>query len=413
MKKKILIIGNNAAGYALAKKMSTQHEVFITPSSDTLKKFATCLDIREDDLTNLLEFVMENGIDLTIPVSNVAINADIANIFEKNNQTIFSPTYNAAKIVNDKAYAKKIFYKLRIPTPKFGIFDKQNMVLDYIKNLKKPFVIKTNDYNSATVFTSYSVAKNIVESYYIEKNKRLIIEDYIYGTAFAFYTLTDGYKALPIGTSIIYKHKLEGDGGQLTAGMGSCVPNYKLTQDQEYFLMDNVIYPLLEYAQSEGSPYIGILGINGIVTDEGQIYILGTQSFMQDCDVAAILDNIDESLYELMLSCVLGTFSDETEFIRLFDKAFTSVAVYCKNKNNKENIINGIDNLEEETMVTFYPNIKQNKYLEYEASYGNTLILTSSAPTLSSATSKVYNEIKEIQFEGICFRKDICKLQNM
>ena len=134
---------------------------------------------------------------------------------------------------------------------------------------------------------------------------------------------------------------------------------------------------------------------------------------MQDCDAAAILENIDENLYELMHSCILGTFSDETDFINLLDKAFASVSIYCKDKNNNENVINGLDNLEEETIVSFSPNVKQNKYLEYEASNGNVLVVTTSALTISSAVSKVYEEIQDIKFEGISFRKDIGKAQNI
>ena len=90
MKKKILIIGNSAKEYALAKKLSLKHEVYVTPSSDMIKEFATCIDIREDKSSDLLEFVMENGIDLTIPVSTMALKSDIVELFNKNNQAIFA-----------------------------------------------------------------------------------------------------------------------------------------------------------------------------------------------------------------------------------------------------------------------------------------------------------------------------------
>ena len=58
MRKRILIVGNSASAYALAKKLAEKHEIFITPSSDTLKEFTTCLDIREDNIAELLEFAM-------------------------------------------------------------------------------------------------------------------------------------------------------------------------------------------------------------------------------------------------------------------------------------------------------------------------------------------------------------------
>lgn len=407
MKKKILIIGNSANAYALAKKLSQEYEIFITPASDTLKEFTTTLDIREDNVVELLEFVMENQIDLTIPVSGAALKSDICEIFVKNNQAIFSPTANSSKIVYDKALAKKVLYKLRIPTPKFGIFEKQNMVIDYIKNLKNPFVLKTDENNSAAVFTSLNSAKMLVDKSFIERNKKIIIEDYIYGTPFSFYAITDGYKALPLGSSITYKHSLEGDGGQLTSGMGACSPNYKLSIEHEYFLMDSVIYPTLDYLEIEGNPYMGILGVNGILTDDGRIFVLGWHSFMQDCDAASVLETLDEDLYNLMQSCVVGAFSDEVEQVLTKDRYSVSLTLVCKNKVNKENVIEGLDALDEDTLRTFFPNVTKNKYLEFEAHTGSVVILTSSAPTVSRAVQKVYEEADEIKFAGIAFRKDI------
>ena len=407
MSKKILIIGNSASAYALAKKLAVKHSVYITPATDTLKEFANCLDIRENNVPELLDFVMENSIDLTIPISRVALETDIVEIFNNNNQKIFAPDFNASKIIFDKAYAKKVLYKLRIQTPKFGIFEKQNMAQDYIKNLKYPFVIKTNSANSATLFTSPMSAKLILDECFIEKNQKVIIEDYIYGTPFSFYTITDGYKAIPIGSSITYKYALEGDGGQLTTGMGSCSPNYKLSLEQEYYIMDNIIYPTLDFLEIEGCPYLGILGINAILTDEGRIFVLGWNSFMQDCDSASILDIFDDNLYNLFDSCVLGTFSDEIDSIVLKDKFSASLVLTCKNRQNRENVIEGIDNLGDDTLLTFYPNVIKNRYLEYQANYGQVLMLTTSAPTLSKAVEKVYNEAHEINFNSMSYRKDI------
>ena len=185
MRKKILIVGNSAKEYALAKKLSEKYEIYVTPESDTIKEFAFCLDIREDKPEELLEFVLENGIDMTVAISQKSINADIATVFNANKQPIFAPSAKANELVSNKSLAKKILYKLRVPTPKFGIFDKLNLANDYIKNQKMPFVIKTNDSNSATVITSLNTAKNILESISAEKNK-IIIEDYVYGIPFSF-----------------------------------------------------------------------------------------------------------------------------------------------------------------------------------------------------------------------------------
>ena len=84
MKRKILIIGNSAKEYALAEKLSEKHDIFVTPTSDAIKEFATCLDIREDASAEILEFVMENDIDMTIPLAVTALKSNIVELFNKN-----------------------------------------------------------------------------------------------------------------------------------------------------------------------------------------------------------------------------------------------------------------------------------------------------------------------------------------
>lgn len=407
MKKKILIIGNGANAYALAKKLSKEHEIYITPASDTLKEFAADADIRENNVNELLEYVMENGIDMTIPFSQAAIEANIAAKFAEHNQPIFAPVSKAGEIGFNKAMAKKVLYKLRIPTSKFGIFEKQSMALDYIKNQKIPYVLKTNDRNSAVILTSTAQGKKIIDSGFSGRNSKIIIEDYVYGTQFSFYTITDGYKALPIGSSLTYKHSLEGEGGQLTSGMGAVSPNYKLSIEQEYYLIDSVIYPTLEYLEAGGNPYLGILGVNGILTDEGEIVILGWHSLLQDCDAAAILENLDEDLYSIFESCIIGSFSDETESINIKDQY--SVSLILRNNSSAKSIINGLDNLDENTVITFYPNVTKNKYLEYECAKDSVLAMTVSASSISRAAEKIYSEVNDINFGGMYYRKDICR----
>lgn len=414
--KKILIVGNNIKDIALAKYLSKTHTIFITSFNKSTIDFATCIDIREDNIPELLEFVLENGIDMTIVTSKDAILSGITQKFVNNGQNIFAPSLEASQITLDKCFAKKILYKLKIPTPKFGIFEKSNMAIDYIKNNKIPFVIKNNDDNSAAIFTSTVTAKNIIETAPIEKDKKIIIEDYIYGVPFSFYAITDGYKALPFGSSLTYKHALEGDGGQLTSGLGACSPNYHVTLEQEYFIMDNVIYPVLENLEKEGNPYTGILGVNGILSDDKTIQILGFNLFMQDCDISAILECIDEDLYSLFNSCIIGSFSDEVEHIKINDSYSSTIVLTNKNRINQENPITGFDFLNEDSIINFYPNVTKNKYLEYEAKFGPVMQITTTGSTLRSSIDKLYKEIDEITFQGKTYRKDIgkpCSLQNL
>lgn len=409
MTKKILIIGSSAKEYALARILSKNSDVYVAPGSSTMSEFATVVDIREDSASELLDFALENDIEITIPVSKKSLQTNIVEMFDKNNMQIFASGNNVVEKLYDKAYVKKLLYKLKIPTPKFGIFEKQNMALDYLKNVKTPFILKTNDASSAVVLTSQKSAKIIIDSIFAQRNQKVIIEDYVWGTPFSFYALTDGYKALPLGSSILYKHILEGDGGQLTTGMGACVPNYKLSEENEAYLMENVVYPIIDNFEKAGEPYLGVLSINGVLTEEGFIQILGLDTFFQECDASAILELLDANFDELISSCVVGAFSDEVDYIRQKDFTATSLVVMCKNKINNENVVTGLQDIDDDIIIDMYSSTKINKYLELEAANGPVLVLTALGRTITSSTNKVYNEVENIDFKGIYYRKDVSK----
>ena len=378
------------------------------PANDLVKDFATSVDIRENSVYEILEFVIKNNIDITIPISEKSLKTDIVEVFNENKIPIFGPNIDITETIFDKCFLKKILYKLKIPTPKFGIFEKQNLALDYIKNIRLPFVVKTNESSSAVILTSQNTIKPVIDSYFINKEQKILIEDYIWGTPFSFYVLTDGYEAASLGSSIHYKHSLDGNGGQLTTGMGACAPNYKLSFEKENYIMTEIIYPLLNYFKAQGTPYLGILGLDAILTDDNEILVLGLKTFMQDSDAVGILELIDTDLILLFRSCLLGYFSDEVASIPYKNLSTTSVVLTCKNKNNIENIINGIEDLDDDIVLTFYPQTKKNKYLEYEVDYGQSLIITGIGRTAYSATNKAYKNVSKINFKGIHYRKDIC-----
>ena len=63
-KKNILVIGKGAVASAFAKKIAKEDEVgtvYVVPGNGVESEFYTNIDIREDDLTGLLKFALENG----------------------------------------------------------------------------------------------------------------------------------------------------------------------------------------------------------------------------------------------------------------------------------------------------------------------------------------------------------------
>lgn len=411
--KNILIIGNSATEYTLAQKMSNLSEVekvFVASGNDAMKEFCTVVDIREDNPQELLEFALENAIDLTIASSEKAIMSDIASLFQQNHQMIFAPSFESASICTNKSVGKKFMYKNRIPCPKFGIYDKLPLAIDYAKKSQFPIVVKTEEHQGVKgtlVCPSFNIAKTFIESLFESGEKRVLIEDYVSGHEFSFYVVTDGYRALPLGTAANYKHELEGNGGQITPGMGAFVPDYKISKQLEKKLLQQVIYPTLNTLARNHTPYVGILGIDCILTSDEHFSVIEYNSFLQSPDAQAILAVLDENLYHLIHACVVGSFADDYEKLEISDKYAVSCVLSSGRK--EDSIIEGLEDLDEATLVSHF-NTRKNKYLEYETAGGRSLVITKTAKTLSRAIEYIYDEISVIKFDGMKFRKDIGKI---
>lgn len=409
--KKVFIIGSSPAEYTLAKKLSESDcisEVFAAPGMDAMKEFCTVVDIREQNVQELLEFVLENAIDMTIAASEEAIKNDIATLFQQNHQMIFAPTKDSASICLFKSVGKKFMYKNRIPCSKFGIFDKASLAVDYAKKSNFPIVVKTeeNQEKGVLVCNAFSVAKDFIEDLFENGEKKVIIEDYAYGHEFSFYVITDGYHALPFGSVATYKHELEGNGGLLTSGVGAFAPDYKVSQQVERKIMQNIIYPALNSLAHSHTPYVGILGVDLIMGENEQLSTLKFNSFLQVPDAQVILALLNENIYSLFEACVIGSFADDYNYIEIADKSAVSCVL---SSLGEDKLISGLDEVDEETQLAFF-NIRKNQYLEYETKKGRTLILTKAARVLSKAVSDLYEEIEVVKFDGgMKFRKDIGK----
>lgn len=413
--KKVFIIGSGASEYSLAKKMSELDEVsevFVAPGNDAMKEFATVIDIRESNVQELLEFALENDINLSIAASELAIKNDVASIFQQNNQMIFAPTQASAEICTSKSLGKKFMYKNRILCPRFGVYDKVALAIDHISKSHMPVVIKADEHQgrkNVMVCNSFQCAKTFIEELFDNNEKRVIIEDYIFGHEFSYYVITDGYHALPLGSVANYKHELEGNGGILTSGMGSYTPDYKISNQVEKRILQQIIYPTINNLARQQTPYTGILGVDFVMADNEQLFAIEFNSFLQSPDCQGVLALLNENLYNLFQACVVGSFGDDYEKLDIADNYAASLVLLDKKKDSSSSVIQGLEDLDESTQVSHF-NTKKNQYLEYEATGDRTLVVTRTARTLSRAVETLYDEVSLIKFDGMKYRKDISKI---
>ncbi|CCX79904.1 phosphoribosylamine--glycine ligase [Clostridium sp. CAG:715] len=406
-KKKVLIVGNSAKEYALVKKFKNYDcDIFVLSGNSAISELAECVDIREENVQEILEYVLENAIDLTIVTSEVAIKNNIAELFQTNNQLIFCPTAQSAQFTLSRSAGKRFLYKLRIPTPRFGIFDKLPLAIDYLKNAPMPQVIRADENSNSAdrlVCTTFAASKTFVEDLFNKDENKVVLEDYVYGHEFTIYVVTDGYSALHLATVANYKFAEDGDGGILTSGVGAYTPDYKISSDIENSVMQNVVERVLASLQRKETPYLGVLGIDCVLTTDGSFVTLDFKPFLSDHDAEAVLNLVDENLLTLFEACAVGSFADDYEKIDVSDNSSVSCVISSRKKGE---IIKGLELVESD--ITHFATTK-NKYFEYETVEGKTLVLTKTAKTLSRARKHLYEDVELISFSGKKCRNDICE----
>lgn len=406
-KKKVLIVGNSAKEYALVKKFKNYDcDIFVLSGNSAISELAECVDIREENVQEILEYVLENAIDLTIVTSEVAIKNNIAELFQTNNQLIFCPTAQSAQFTLSRSAGKRFLYKLRIPTPRFGIFDKLPLAIDYLKNAPMPQVIRADENSNSAdrlVCTTFAASKTFVEDLFNKDENKVVLEDYVYGHEFTIYVVTDGYSALHLATVANYKFAEDGDGGILTSGVGAYTPDYKISSDIENSVMQNVVERVLASLQRKETPYFGVLGIDCVLTTDGNFVMLDFKPFLSDHDAEAVLNLVDENLLTLFEACAVGSFADDYEKIDVSDNSSVSCVISSRKKGE---IIKGLELVESD--ITHFATTK-NKYFEYETVEGKTLVLTKTAKTLSRARKHLYEDVELISFSGKKCRNDICE----
>jgi phosphoribosylamine-glycine ligase len=407
--KNILLIGKGAVISALAKKLHSipnVEKIFAAPGNGVTNDVYENIDIREDDLTGLLKFALDNNIDLTIPTSNEAFKSDIVSFFQSNGQNIFAPAKNICNTILNKIQVRKFLYKNNAKSPKFGIFNKFQTALDYLKTSSFPVLIKSQTVSGLNddkmICPTMKYASDYIETLFNNGETDIIIEDYIYGTNFTIYYFTDGYSALPITAVANMKFATGNLEGDFTDGVGSYAPDYRIS-NKILQKLEPLVNNILVSFDQKGTPYIGILGVECILTGDDEFLAEDLKPFFQNHDCRTVLNILEDDIIEIIYSCLNGAFSDEYNEIKI-NNLHSITAIVSAQYGSQ--IIENIDCCEDIYNIDFN-NVKQNSG-NYYTNQGACFAITRTSKTLTRAKEYLEQDLSVIKFNGMNYRKDIC-----
>ena len=371
---KILIAGSDINAKLLASYLKIEdnsNDIYITTDEVSTDNTYTPINIKENDIVSISDFVKYNQIEFTVVTSPIAIINGLADEFKKEGFPVFAPTSESARITFFNSIAKKIMYKLKITTPRFGIFDRENLAIEYARSLKFPIVV-CNDFNLLPrfniKFNSFCKAKDGIQKIFEDGNNKIIIENYMDENPIYMYFITDGYSALPIGNVERFGND------KYTIAVS---PSGKIDETTTIDIIQKIIYPLLDDIVKYAEMYIGILGLK-IKIHNNNIYILEFYNGFDNIDFQTIFPCLKDDLLGVFYKAATDGLNNNFNFINMSDYYSYSIAVDKKRINFIE---------------------EDNEFICSETN--DKYVFTSTALTLNAAISKLHDYLKTMLTKDI------------
>ena len=411
---RVLLVGAGGRESAIAEALSRDSEVYVVAKhlNPGIKRIAKEYGLtKETDVQKVLDFALRWNIDMAFIGPETPLEKGIVNVFEENGIPTVGPTKEAAMLETNKAFARQIMEKYKIPGRKlFKVFDDVVEMKTWIDEFGKPVVVKPLGLTGGkgVKVVGYQLKDNEEAKEYakalIEKDGKVLVEERTDGVEFTFQVFTDGKKVIPMPLAQDYPHAYEGDVGPITGGMGSySCENHLLpfVSKEDYHKAFETLKKTIEAMYKEGTPYKGILyGQFMLANDEPKIIEFNAR--FGDPEAMNVLPILKTSLVEIGEGIVDGNLK-RAEFER---KA--TVVKYIAPKGYPTDPIRGVqiqiseDKIREEGAKIYYASVDEN----FTMLGSRALAIVGIADSLEEAEKIASAGIKHVKGE-IFYRADV------
>ena len=417
---KILVIGSGGREHSLVWKIAQSEivsKIYTAPGNAGTMGLSENIPVKADDIDGLINFALENKIDLTVVGPEVPLVMGIVDEFEKKGLKIFGPSKEAALIEGSKVFSKLIMGKYGIPTAGFEVFDNPAEAKDYIKEKGAPMVIKADGLaagKGSYVCKKEEEAEKAVDEIMIDKifgnaGDKIVIEDFMVGEEASVFAICDGRNFITLPSSQDHKAIFDGDQGPNTGGMGAYAPAPVISERMLQQIEKEIISPTLDAMIEEDLPYKGVLYCGLMITSDGPKVVEFNCRF-GDPETQVVLPLMENDLADILLKAVEG----KLDKINIRVKPRYAITVVLASGGypgsyEKGKSISGIEKFEnDENFIIFHAGTKfeDDRYL---TNGGRVLNVTCHDDTLADVINSVYSRIDEIKFDKVYYRKDIGK----
>jgi phosphoribosylamine--glycine ligase len=420
---RVLLLGAGGREHAFAWKISQSplcEKLFIAPGNAGTSQCGTNLDFGVNDFEAIKKCCIDEKIDLVLVGPEEPLVKGITDFLISSPQLqdldIIGPSKNGAQLEGSKAFAKAFMQKYGIPTAAYGEFTLDNYKdgVDYINKHALPIVLKADGLAAGK---GVVICENYVEALaefelmiqrakFGEASKKVVIEEFLHGIELSVFALTDGKNYVLLPEAKDYKRVGEEDTGPNTGGMGAVSP---VPFADEIFLKnveEKVIKPTIKGLKAENLEYRGFIFF-GLIKVGDDPYVIEYNCRMGDPETEVVIPRLKNDFLEMLVAATKQELNKiKVEEDDRFACTVMAVSGGYPGDYEKGYVIHGLDKVDTAESILFHAGTK-TKDGNAVTNGGRVFCITSFGDSIFEAVEKSKEELLNISFTGMSFRRDI------
>ena len=417
---KVLIVGGGGREHAIAWKVAQSplvDKIYCAPGNAGIEEVAECVPIGAMEFDKLVDFAREKEIDLTVVGMDDPLIGGIVDKFKAAGLRVFGPDKAAARIEGSKAFSKDLMKKYGIPTANYLNVTSAEEAYAFLETAKMPIVLKASGPALGkgvlicnTLEEAKAGVKEIMEDKkFGDSGNTMVIEEFMTGREVSALCFCDGKTIKPMTSAQDHKRAKDGDQGLNTGGMGTFSPSPFYTKEVDAYCMEHIYKPTVAAMQSEGCPFVGVLFVGLMLTQDGP-KVLEYNCRFGDPETQVVLPRMKNDIVEVFEACIDGTL-DQVD-LQFADNAAVCVVLASDGypvKYEKGFVIDGLDRFKgNDQYFCFHAGTKKTPE-GIVTNGGRVLDVTALGSNLVEARANAYKATDWIQFKNKYMRHDIGK----
>lgn len=416
----ILLLGGGGREHALAWKIAQSplcDQLYIAPGNAGTAQEGENVAIDPNDFGAVKELVLAKEVQLVVCGPEEPLVRGLQNFFASQPELVevhfIGPSQEGAQLEGSKAYAKEFMSELDIPTAQYRAFTKEQLEegLTYLSNHPTPIVLKADGLAAGkgvlildSVEQAQTEFQTMLDGKFGAASERVVVEQFLGGTEFSVFVLTDGssYQLLPVAKD--YKRIGAGDTGLNTGGMGSISAPPFVDDQLMQKVRERVIEPTLQGIRQRQLHYHGFIFF-GLISVKGEPYVIEYNVRMGDPETQSVIPRLKTDLVQLCLALSEGRLNEIT--VEEDERATASVILVSggyPGAYEKGKIIHGLNKVEKG--LVFHAGTRQEDQ-QVVTNGGRVLAVTSYGDNFREALVLANKNARRIRFANVYFRYDI------